>query len=50
MDRTIIYDSQGKDITCMKEFDALRYPCRECIREDCEERESYEDRTNQTEI
>ena len=50
MSRTITYDSQGKDITCMKEFDALRYPCRECIREDCEERESYEDRTNQTEI
>ena len=41
MSKTIIYDSQGRDITCMKEFDALKYPCRECDREDCEEREDY---------
>ena len=38
MSRTITYDSHGKDITCMKEFDALKYPCEECDREDCEER------------
>ena len=50
MSRTITYDSQGRDVTCMKEFDALKYPCNECDREDCEEREHYEDRTNQTEI
>ena len=25
----------------MKEFDALKYPCQECDREDCEEREEY---------
>ena len=39
MSRTITYDSQGRDITCMKVFDALKYPCQECDREDCEERE-----------
>ena len=50
MSRTITYDSQGNDITCMKEFDALKYPCKECDITDCEEREDYEDRVNQTEI
>lgn len=34
MIRTITYDSQGNDITCMKEFDALKYPCKECDRTD----------------
>lgn len=34
----------------MKEFDALKYPCEECDRKDCEERDIYEDRTNQAEI
>lgn len=42
MGRTITYDSQGNDITCMKEFDALKYLCKECDRTDCEEREDYE--------
>ena len=42
MSRTITYDLQGNDITCMKEFDALKYPCKECHRTDCEEREDYE--------
>ena len=37
----ITYDSQGRDVTCMKEFDALKYPCQECDRIDCEEREEY---------
>ena len=46
MSITIMYDPQGRDNTCMKEYDALKYPCRECDREDCEEREDYEDRTN----
>ena len=41
MGRIIMYDSQGRDITCMKEYDALKYPCQECDREDCEEREYY---------
>lgn len=50
MSRTITYDSQGNDITCMKGFDALEYPCKECDRENCKGREKYEDRTNQTEI
>ena len=37
MSRIITYDSQGNDITCMKE----------CDRTDCEEREEYyEGRTN----
>lgn len=31
----------GEDIMCMKEFDALKYPCDECNRKDCEEREEY---------
>lgn len=42
MSRIITYDSQGKDITCMKEFNALRYLCNECDRTDCEEMENYE--------
>lgn len=46
MSRTIILDTQGNDITCMKEFDALKYPCDECDREDCEEREDYEKTEN----
>ena len=41
MSRTIIYDSQGRYITCMKEFGALKYPCNECDRETCKERENY---------
>lgn len=44
MDRTISYDLHGNDITCMKEFDALKYPCEECNRTDCEEREEYKQR------
>lgn len=39
MSRTIIYDSKGNDITCMKTFNALKYPCRECANKNCEERE-----------
>ena len=35
MGRIIMYDSQGRDITCMKEYGALKYPCRECDRTDC---------------
>lgn len=42
MCKTITLDLRGNDITCMKEFDALKYPCDECDREDCEERENYE--------
>lgn len=38
----ITYDLRNRDITCMKEFDALKYPCRECDRPDCEEMEHYE--------
>ena len=43
MSRTITYDLNGKDITCMKEFNALKYPCKECDKEDCEERKDYEE-------
>lgn len=42
MGRVIAYDSQGKDITCMKEFTALEYPCEVCDRTNCEERWKYE--------
>ena len=42
MSKIIMYDLQGKDITCMKIFDALKYPCSECDIEDCEERDEYE--------
>lgn len=38
MSRTIQLDINGNDITCVKEFDALKYPCEECSRQDCEER------------
>ena len=44
MSKMITYDSQDKDITCMKEYDALKYPCNECDRTDCEERENYSGR------
>lgn len=43
MSRSIQLDSDDKDITCMKEFDALEYPCKECDREDCDEREEYKE-------
>lgn len=43
MSRSIQLDSNGNDITCMKEFDALKHPCRECNREDCDEREKYKE-------
>lgn len=42
MSKTITLDAHGNDITCMKEFDALKYPCDACDRKDCEEREYYE--------
>lgn len=42
MGRSIQLDSDGRDIICMKEFDALKYPCRECDREDFDEREICE--------
>ena len=46
MSRSIQLDSDGNDITCMKEFDALKYPCDSCDKEDCEEREDYEKTKN----
>lgn len=46
MSRSIQLDSDGNDITCMKEFDTLKYPCRECDREDCDERENNENIDN----
>lgn len=46
MSKIITYDSQGNDITCVKEFHALKYPCQECGSEDCEERENYEKTDN----
>lgn len=41
MSGSIQLDSDGNDITCMKEFDALKYPCREFDRENCDVREEY---------
>lgn len=46
MSRLIQLDSSGNDITCMKEFNALKYPCDSCDKEDCEEREDYEKTKN----
>lgn len=46
MSRSIQLDSDGNDITCMKEFDVLKYPCRECDRKDCDEREEYKKTEN----
>lgn len=43
MDRTISFDCDGNDITCMKVFDALAYPCSACDIEDCPDREIYKD-------
>lgn len=43
MSRIISFDSDGNDITCMKVFDALAYPCSACDIEDCPDRETYED-------
>lgn len=42
MSRIISFDSEGNDITCMKVFDALAYPCSACDNEDCPNRETYE--------
>lgn len=39
MSRIISFDSEGNDITCMKEFDALEYPCSACDNEDCPDRD-----------
>jgi hypothetical protein len=41
MDRKITLDCDGNDITCMKVFDALKYPCSECNIENCPNREVY---------
>ena len=43
MSRIISFDPEGNDITCMKEFDALAYPCSACDNDDCPDRETYED-------
>lgn len=34
MSRSIQLDSDGNDITCMKEFDVLKHPCDLCKRKD----------------
>lgn len=43
MDRVISFDLDGNDITCMKVFDALEYPCSACNIEECPDREIYND-------
>ena len=47
MSRLIQLDLNGNDITCMKEFDALKYPCDLCDRTDCEEREKHNNENSQ---
>ena len=42
MGRTISFDYEGHDITCMKVFDALAYPCNACNITDCPDREMYD--------
>ena len=42
MSRTVSFDCDGNDITCMKVFDALKYPCSACDIEDCPDRETYD--------
>ena len=44
MSRILSFDSDGNDITCMKEFDALEHPCSACNNEDCPDRETYWDK------
>lgn len=46
MGRKITYDSQGNDITCMKEFDGLMNPCKVCDMDDCKDRENRKDEEN----
>ena len=48
MSRTITLDYKGNDITCMKEFDALKYPCDACDIKDCPDREIYLDKENKS--
>lgn len=43
MSAILTFDSYGNDITCMKEYDAFKYPCKECDNYDCEDRETYEE-------
>ena len=42
MDRVISFDCDGNDITCMKVFDGLEYPCSACDIKDCPDRDSYD--------
>ncbi len=46
MSKSIQLDLNCNDITCMKEFDALKFHCMECDKEDCDEREDYEKTQN----
>ena len=48
MDRTITLDCDGNDITCMKVFDALAYPCSACDIKDCPDRETYSEVKNES--
>lgn len=43
MSKTFTYDSAGKNITCMREYDALLHPCDECDVENCEKMEEMRD-------
>lgn len=43
MGRTVSFDIDGNDVTCMKEFDALLNSCDACGIEDCPDRETIID-------
>ena len=46
MSRTVSFDNNGNDITYMKVFDALAYPCDACDIKDCPNRETYNNDDN----
>ena len=46
MSRIQILDYKGRDVTCMRWYDALASPCATCNREDCDEREEELQKSN----
>lgn len=46
MSRVQVLDYKGRDVTCMKWYDALASPCATCNREDCDEREEELQKSN----
>ena len=46
MSRIQILDYKGRDVTCMRWYDALASPSATCNREDCDEREEELQKSN----